>query len=91
MSRFSSITSNGAEVLLSVGTTALLATTSSSVKREVLYLENRGPEPVFYGPSNDPKAVLEVGQFCFSGIGEGIDIFLKTLSGTSSVVVQEYE
>lgn len=81
---------------LSVGTSQVEARVGSQIltNRELLYLENRGDDIVYYGPTGvtpSTGAKLYKDQFAFIPAGAGISVFLICDTGESAtVIVQEF-
>jgi len=67
---------------------------ASLINRELLYIENRGDDTVYYGPTGVTPATgarLYKDQFAFIPAGQGVAVFLICDTGESAtVIVQEF-
>lgn len=79
---------------VSVGTSETQAKVGSNPLsgRELLYIENRSSNTIYYGPSGvttSNGARLFKDQFVFLPVGQGVLVFLIAGSSGNTVVVQE--
>ena len=78
----------------SVGTTEVLAcvSTSNMAGREVLYIENLGPQKVYYGPTGisvSNSAELAKGQYVKIKANEKLNIYVIAAQTDNTVIIQE--
>ena len=82
---------------LSVGTTAVKACVGANnlLNRKRLILFNRGNKTTYYGPSYVTSngatqgIPIEQSEFLVLDVGDNVDIYLITDTGTSDLIVQE--
>ena len=79
---------------VSVGTSAVELKCGSCTlfERELIFIQNLGPEEIFYGPtgvSASTGASLGVGERMGMMLGQVLQVYALTESGTSTVAVQE--
>lgn len=80
---------------VTVGTTAVEAKVGATraVNRQSLYIENKGPSAIFYGPSGvtvTTGATLAVSQTVFLELGDALGVFVIANTAGNTCIVQEF-
>lgn len=79
----------------SYGTTPTLACVgvANLANRKSLVIYNRGPQEIYYGDSGvnqNNGIIIEKDELVELQLGENIQIYLTTKTGTSQVIIQEF-